>query len=160
MADKMKCPKCAGGVELERISFELIDVDQCPRCQGVWFDHFAPELQTILERGRDHVPAELKDALELDAGKINLADQKGAEHLCPRCEIKLRTYWYGSEVGKSFQIDGCPAGDGVWFDDGELGKAFDFLKNADQALMAYYRQNGILGKVNDLRKGREKGSKS
>jgi Zn-finger nucleic acid-binding protein len=156
MADKLKCPKCPGGVELERISFDLIDVDQCPHCEGVWFDHFAPELQTILEQGRDHVPAELKDALELNSGKLTPTDAKGAEHHCPRCDIKLRTYWYASEVGQSFQIDGCPAGDGVWFDDGELGKAFKFLAHAKQALADYYRHNGILGKVNDLRKSRGK----
>jgi Zn-finger nucleic acid-binding protein len=156
MANKLKCPKCTGDVGLERISLELIDVDQCPRCEGVWFDHFAPELQTILENGRDHVPAELKDALRVETGKITPTEAKGAGHLCPRCGIKLRTYWYASEVNKSFQIDGCPAGDGVWFDDGELGKAFDFLKNANQALTDYYRQNGILGKVNDLRKSRAK----
>jgi hypothetical protein len=33
----MKCPKC--GVDLGTEAFHGIDVDRCPECHGVWFDH-------------------------------------------------------------------------------------------------------------------------
>jgi Zn-finger nucleic acid-binding protein len=154
MADKMKCPKCAGGVELKRVSFELINVDECPNCEGVWFDFFGNELDVILEQGRDHVPEELKASLTLEHGKIAPTDDASVSYLCPRCGIKLRRYWYCSEAGKSFLVDGCPAGDGVWLDDGELGKAFDFLELSKRTLAEYYTKKGILGKVQDLKKGR------
>lgn len=154
--EKMKCPKCPEDIELDRISFGLTDVDQCPRCEGVWFDFFASELTAILERGRDHVPEQLKKSLDADAGRVIPVAEKGKAFLCPRCGVKLRSYWYGSEVGKSFLVDGCTAGCGVWLDDGELGKAFDFLRRASNELVKYYTENGIMGKVHDLLRGREK----
>ena len=157
MADKMKCPKCSGGTELKRISFDLIDVDECPSCEGVWFDFFADELRTILEQGRDHVPEELKATLTLEHGKITPSDDPSVDYLCPRCGIKMRRYWYASEVGKTFLVDGCPAGDGVWLDDGELGKAFDFLDASKHLLAEYYTKHGILGRLQDLKKGRAVG---
>jgi Zn-finger nucleic acid-binding protein len=35
----------------------------------------------------------------------------------------MTSYWYGGEV-KTFVVDACPLGHGVWLDSGELEKAF------------------------------------
>jgi Zn-finger nucleic acid-binding protein len=32
----MKCPTC--GVELQRGQIDSVVVDECPRCNGAWFD--------------------------------------------------------------------------------------------------------------------------
>lgn len=148
---KLRCPKCDGKPELDRISFKLTDVDQCPKCEGVWFDHSAPELTTILETGRDNVPQELKDALECDAGRVVLEPDKANPWKCPRCGIRLRTYWYASEIGKSFKIEGCPAGCGVWLDDGELSKANEFLRDLRKPMPTKEKSTGILDRVELLR---------
>jgi uncharacterized protein with PIN domain len=41
----MRCPKCHE--EMQEIAHEMVKLDQCPKCNGVWFD--AGELE-ILER--------------------------------------------------------------------------------------------------------------
>ncbi|NOT07186.1 MAG: zf-TFIIB domain-containing protein [Gemmatimonadales bacterium] len=33
----MKCPKCGGSLQTE--NFQEIQIDRCPDCGGVWFDH-------------------------------------------------------------------------------------------------------------------------
>lgn len=157
MADKMKCPKCPGDAELKRVSFDSIDVDECPSCEGVWFDFLGNELEVILERGRDHVPEALKSTLTNEHGKVSPADDENVSYPCPRCGGKMRSYWYASEKGKTFLVDGCPAGDGVWLDAGELGKAFDFLESSKHVFGEHYTKDGILGKVQDLKKERAGG---
>ena len=153
---KLNCPKCEGSVELNRIYSEFADVDQCPKCEGMWFDHVAGELTAILSAGRDKIPEALKVSLEANAGRMGLSTRKSQVYKCPSCGGALRRYWYASEVGKSFEVDGCSAGCGVWLDDGELGKAFDFLNKADLQLKDYYRRQGIIGKVNLLMQDQKK----
>ncbi|MFC2171673.1 zf-TFIIB domain-containing protein [Acidobacteriota bacterium] len=42
----MKCPKCAG--QLEIIRFEGIEIDKCADCQGIWLD--SGELNDLLRK--------------------------------------------------------------------------------------------------------------
>ena len=43
----MECPKCGPGNGLEPVDFQGIEVDQCGKCRGAWFDEF--ELDDMLE---------------------------------------------------------------------------------------------------------------
>jgi Zn-finger nucleic acid-binding protein len=43
----MTCPKCADAT-LQAIKALGIEVDQCPKCEGVWFDLPKQELLAIL----------------------------------------------------------------------------------------------------------------
>jgi len=146
---KLKCPKCHAS-EMDRISIKLIDVDQCPRCEGVWFDHFAPELSEILKLGHDKLPPQLQKSLYGEPGHLTNSD-KEHEYACPRCGAEMHTYWYAGEARKTFEIDGCSAGCGFWLDDGELGKAFSYLASVKPVAQNKGATQGILGKVEVLR---------
>ena len=57
----------------------------------------------------------------------------------------MTSYWYGGEAERTFLVDVCPLGHGVWLDPGELEKAF-------QALEVFSRTRAEMersGKVDD-----------
>src|SRR5262245_54116398 len=70
----MKCVKCDGRLITVRV--EDVDVDQCDRCGGIWFD--AHELERVLGRGRGHLEALAK------RGTPRPDDDARRGH-CPRC---------------------------------------------------------------------------
>jgi len=137
---------------MSRIAVQLVDVDQCPKCEGVWFDNFAPELLEILRAGHDRLPEQLQKSLEADHPTLESAE--GHKYHCPRCGAELHTYWYGGDASRSFQVDGCSKGCGVWLDDGELGQAYAFLKGPRPATGVVKSATGILGRVELLRESR------
>lgn|GEM_PF-1130624 len=122
---KLKCPKCEAA-ELTRLSVQLADIDQCPLCEGVWFDNSAPELLDVLRAGETGLPGQLQKSLNSDRPRLTAAPDR--RYTCPRCGSALRSYWYGAETERSFLVDGCARGCGFWLDDGELGQAFTLLK--------------------------------
>jgi len=124
---KLRCPKCAES-ELTRVAVQLVDVDQCPKCEGIWFDNSAPELLDVLRTGTERLPESLKKSLT--PGHLGPQEARDREYYCPRCGARLDTYWYGGSESRTFPVDGCSKGCGFWLDDGELGQAFDFLKRA------------------------------
>jgi Zn-finger nucleic acid-binding protein len=122
---KLRCPKCENS-ELTRVAVQLVDVDQYPKCEGVWFDNSAPELLDVLRTGTEKLPESLRKSLTPDHPR--LGQDRDRDYLCPRCGARMNTYWYGGEQSRTFLVDGCSKGCGFWLDDGELGQAFDFLK--------------------------------
>ncbi len=42
----MKCPKC--GADLNTVDYHGVQVDRCPKCDGVWFD--AGEVESLVEK--------------------------------------------------------------------------------------------------------------
>lgn len=105
----MGCPKCTGSFVTRTIAD--IDIDQCERCGGLWFDK--RELRTVLKRG-------LADVLEDPQGgaftPVEGDDQPGT---CPRCDILLDRQ--PSIVVEGMSLDVCSNGHGTWLDHGELG---------------------------------------
>lgn len=146
---KLKCPKCSDS-EMRRLTVQLADVDQCPECEGVWFDNSAPELLDVLRAGQDRLPEQLRNSLTSETPRSN----PERTYRCPRCGTKLNTYWYGGEANRSFLVDGCTRGCGFWLDDGELGQAFDLLKCDKPAAPTATDQTGILDRVQVLRQAR------
>lgn len=122
------CPRCPD-VALETISVGGLPLDQCRKCEGVWFD--ATELREVLDDGRDvALGTKLEKSLEAE---VTRDEEPGAHHLaCPRCDGMLKRYHYGYSSG--VPVDGCEAGCGVWLDDGELETIFGYAVKAAEEL--------------------------
>jgi Zn-finger nucleic acid-binding protein len=127
------CPRCRE-VELKPVQAGATNLDRCGRCRGLWFDAEGDELERVLKLGWERVPEVLKQTGPTsDPNRTTPAGQpKPVPLLCPRCASDMTSYWYGGEAAKTFLVDACPLGHGVWLDSGELEKAF-------QALAAFSR---------------------
>jgi len=108
MSDTIECPKCA--TRLESKTLETVPVDQCPTCQGIWFDE--EELQAVLKKSHN-----LRRGLHENTGERNLNQKRGT---CPRDKSKmLRAF---SSTGERVVLDMCPDCHGLWLDGGELDR--------------------------------------
>ncbi|MFO7676423.1 MAG: zf-TFIIB domain-containing protein [bacterium] len=117
----MNCPRC-GKVALHELRVGAVVVDVCPECRGAWFD--PGELEPVMRAG--DAPAELRGrAHALGAGQ---QEWEGKPCFCPRCGEELARYWYAAEPGRTFLVDACPQGHGIWLDGGELEQAQDVLR--------------------------------
>ena len=116
----MDCPKCK--IPMLVVEFEGIELDHCVRCEGTWFDR--GELALLFA--------------ESDAGAHGLRPDQIAElpeaatdeapRRCPACRKRMRKVLLGPE--KSVLIDACPQGDGLWFDDREVGQLARQIRDA------------------------------
>jgi len=119
----MRCVKCEGNLVTVRI--EDVDVDQCDRCAGIWFD--SHELERILRR--EHIEPLLGRAKpragqgsEARRGRAPPNDDDRRGH-CPRC--KGEGYLVRIAGPKAaIHIDTCALCGGKWLDGGEI----DLLK--------------------------------
>lgn len=102
----MNCPKCEGA--LRRVQVEDIELDQCDRCSGIWFD--SGELQRILGRkSTDELRSRAKNKREDDAKRAT----------CPRCKGEGKLVQVAS-LSSDIHIDTCSICGGQWLDGGEL----------------------------------------
>jgi len=106
MSDIIECPKCANSLESKTL--ETIPVDQCPTCQGIWFDE--QELQSVLTRSH-----ELRRGLHGRNRDPSLDQKRGA---CPRDKSALLRAF--SATDEHIVLDMCPECHGLWLDGGEL----------------------------------------
>jgi len=99
----MLCPVCQ--VPLLVVERDGIEVDYCLACRGLWFDSGEVEL--------------LAEKLELEApllsGPVIESDEKPRR--CPRCDLRMKKI---QVAGLDMVADGCPNGEGLWLDRGEL----------------------------------------
>ncbi|MFC1934835.1 zf-TFIIB domain-containing protein [Chloroflexota bacterium] len=94
----MICPTCRNIMIV--VEHEQIELDYCTVCSGVWFD--SGELELMLER-----------ILSLPVAATTEKKRK-----CPICRRKMKKVLVGE--APEILIDACPAGDGLWFDGGEV----------------------------------------
>ena len=99
------CPRCWVKMEKERLEVfgPDIEVDRCPKCQGVWFD-----------------PGELSRAVGKKTGDYltkHVGTKSESQLVCPRCG-GLMDLEYADEV----EVDSCIKCGGAWLDAGELEK--------------------------------------
>jgi uncharacterized protein len=103
----MLCPKCNS--EMEKVSFDNIEVDRCTQCKGIWFDMLEHE---HLKAIHDSESIDIGDpTVGHDFNKIDKID-------CPVCHTKMIRMvdreqphiWYES----------CAVCYGVFFDAGEF----------------------------------------
>ena len=108
----MKCPACSNLMIV--VEHEKIELDYCVNCSGVWFD--AGELDLLLET------MQLEgNILSLDS-ILTSPEAKSTEkkRRCPICGVKMKKATVGHEP--EVLIDACQRGDGLWFDEGEVGQ--------------------------------------
>ncbi len=108
----MKCPVCH--VPMIVVEHEQIELDNCLDCAGVWFD--AGELDLLLETMQ--VKGTVLSLDSILTSPEAQSDEK--KRKCPICgkRMKKATVGHKPEV----LIDVCPQGDGLWFDEGEVGQ--------------------------------------
>jgi uncharacterized protein len=102
----MRCVKCEG--ELVMVRIDDVDVDQCDRCAGIWFD--AHELERVLRR--EHVEP------LLGRGPVHAGDDDRRGR-CPRCKgegVLVRV----ASPRAGIHVDTCAICGGKWLDGGEI----------------------------------------
>jgi Zn-finger nucleic acid-binding protein len=102
----MRCVKCDGGLVTVRI--DDVDVEQCDRCAGIWFD--AHELTRVLRR--PHVEP------LLGRGPLLPGDDERRGR-CPRCKSEGYLVRVVSPRA-SIHVDTCSICGGKWLDGGEI----------------------------------------
>jgi len=116
MSQKTECPKCLGVLEHKEVGElkgEPVFIDQCPLCQGIWFDK--GELWKVL-KGQitfDQEEAE-KDFRPDFTGDV--FDLKEAQ--CPCCHKRMERV--KSLQDDRVQTDYCLSCGGTWLDGGEV----------------------------------------
>ena len=107
----MKCPRT--GEPLSKLQLGKLEVDVCPTCAGVWFDHFELNKVDELHELQGEV---LVNYLSEQAHRILNTDVRLK---CPRDTDVVMMRRYFSPKGH-IEIDECPACGGIWLDAGEL----------------------------------------
>ena len=113
----MNCPKCKS--ELIQRKIKGIEVDECKKCEGIWFDN--DELRQI------------KDKIDSDLNWMDFEIWKHEDQFtvapkpinCPKCAVQMVTINYGDT---GVEIDYCTKCQGVWLDDGEFNKIIEALE--------------------------------
>src|ERR1043166_3013636 len=111
-------PAC--GEKLKTTSLFDVDVDQCPKCKGVWLDY------DELRIAKDHADRDL-NWMDFEIWKHQDQFQMEPRHLkCPQCKIELVAIRYGST---KVTIDFCKNCRGIWLDSGEFKRIIEALEN-------------------------------
>lgn len=106
MSKCIKCPVCE--VDMANVKFHQIEVDRCPRCEGIWFD--------LLEH-QDLKKEEGAGRIDLGARGATLSE-KGKIIDCPRCKIRMSPTHDGDQPHIVYEK--CSHCGGVFFDAGEF----------------------------------------
>jgi Zn-finger nucleic acid-binding protein len=107
----MECPVCS--LPLVVVERKGIELDWCVNCRGFWFDR--DELALIPE-------ALGCGAKAPDPSSLPPVSSHEKARRCPRCRRQMEKVDLGD--GLATVVDRCPAGEGLWFDAGEIGRAF------------------------------------
>jgi len=116
----MKCPKCQD--KLEEIGFRGITVNECPGCQGRWFD------RGELQKAKDNTDEDLRwldfdPFVKTQKHFTFVPDEGGA---CPKCDRKMAALTYANS---GVVIEKCEQCRGIWLQDGEFKKIIAYLEN-------------------------------
>jgi Zn-finger nucleic acid-binding protein len=125
MEDAMQCPRCT--CEMRKVRVRDIELDTCDACEGVWFD--SDELRQVLDMNKDELySSEIAHTME---ATVEHEETPGRSEMpCPRCGKELARYCYQGYSG--IVLDGCDEACGIWLDDGELKKLFDYMCEANR----------------------------
>ncbi len=136
----MECPRDSTELQVER--YQGIEVDKCPKCEGLWLDH--PELDQLEDAVFDK--DELKGMMEYS--------QRRSDIKCPRCDGRMTIFNYRAY---NLPIDSCDLDHGFWLDKGEERQVQELMKkrikDLDRSKKAEAEWFGFLNK---LSKGKRK----
>jgi Zn-finger nucleic acid-binding protein len=123
----MRCVKCEG--RLVSVRIDDVDVDQCDRCAGIWFD--AHELERVLSRhhlepllGRAPAPPAPAGAGRGGPGRARRVGPAASPDderrgRCPRCRGEGHLVRIASRRAE-IHVDTCAVCGGKWLDGGEI----------------------------------------
>ncbi len=124
------CLRCSD-IEMRELRFPgtEVELDCCPRCQGVWLDD--GELHLLRERVAELVGSgEAEDGRSLSeraAALLSEAEVAGEQRFsCPKCKAKL---WHVEREGEVVEV--CSGCNGMWFDAGELTLMLGFYRRIE-----------------------------
>jgi uncharacterized protein len=106
----MRCP--VDKSDMIVVEHHRIELDFCLTCSGVWFD--SGEINLLVNALKAQGAGLSGDEL-LKPQKATVSEDK---RKCPICRKNMDKIWIGKD--QKVLIDSCPAGDGLWFDGGEL----------------------------------------
>lgn len=121
------CPDCGHSLLAKRVithSWGRVEVDQCPFCAGIWFDHFEV----------NQVPLSEIKRLSKEKPKLKPGEAIG-EGKCPHCLVALVPL-RSESVPKYLNVLSCPQCRGNWFSQKNL---FAF-KKAQKAKIDYFKR--------------------
>lgn len=95
------------------LEHDLIEIDHCPECKGVWLDK--GELELLLG-------AKQEAMVFLRGGTSIAAGEKPRR--CPICRGKMRKETTRGTEPVTYDV--CEGGHGMWFDRGELSCILEF----------------------------------
>jgi Zn-finger nucleic acid-binding protein len=105
----MICPKCRQDTIV--VEHRQIELDYCPKCEGVWFD--AGELNLFLQCAKLASP----ELMMRNIVSLPAVESSGKPPKCPICGQGMKEVAIGQPA---INIDVCRRADGLWFDGGEL----------------------------------------
>ena len=119
------CPECGDPL----VAFELsgVEIDHCVECRGTWLD--SGELEMIAELA-DADPGPLAESVR------TARRQRRGERTCPRCSARMDVVRVGDD--SAVEIDRCPRGHGLWFDQGELRTAIQNSSAGEGGVVAAF----------------------
>ena len=142
----MKCPRCSAELSIEK--HKGIEVDRCPRCEGMWLDY--GELDQLEDTVLDD--DQIKGAM--------MFSSEGSELSCPRCESPMKWFRYRHY---NMELDFCEQEHGFWLDKDEekrvveiMGQRIKDLKRSAGAevqwdkFLSGLKSKSFMNKVKDL----------
>jgi Zn-finger nucleic acid-binding protein len=140
----MDCPRCGQPMEVRKTGD--VEVDECSRCKGIWFD-------------RD----ELRKAKDLADPDLNWMDleiwkHKDQFHIasnpikCPRCRIEMAAVNYGST---GVEVICCSKCEGTWLDGGVFERIITALEKELETKSAGGYMKSTLAEAKEILLGRE-----
>ncbi len=125
----VRCPLCE--CEMKEVSAranpgELIVLDQCGKCGGIWCDKW--ELFPI-------VPQDASRLDPVDEGLLRAPVKLEPKPLyCPRCTDRLQPFRDPS-LPPEIQLQRCPRCDGIWLNRGQFSRFKQFQKKTREEKM-------------------------
>jgi uncharacterized protein len=114
----MNCPKCE--VQLENKPLAGIDIDECAKCSGMWFE------KDELRQAKDKTDSDL-NWMDFEIWKnVDNFLLTSKQKPCPACKSNMVATEYADT---KVTIDCCPKCDGIWLDKGEFEKIIFALED-------------------------------
>lgn len=105
----MICPKCEN--ELTKVKLENVEVDECKKCGGIWFD------EDELLQAKDNKDDDLR-WMDFEIWKnTDKFEFNEDSSFCPKCSKAMFEIKYENT---DVTIDSCPECKGIWLDKGEF----------------------------------------
>ena len=121
----MLCPRCH--TDLIVVEYHDIELDYCPACEGLWFDHGEMEL----------VASEMGSPID-GALHRRPADTNEEKLKCPECQKTMDKRLLGTS--DPVVTDVCRLCGGLWLDHGELEQVVrQYRDTADGPVIKYLR---------------------